>query len=99
MYDTLLHIVVMEVCMATEKKALSIYVTQDLFARIQLTAEEEGRSVSNYIERVIGMYVPGGEPRPGKVEVRGARDGGQVDLEDAIVDAVKRGPVRAAKHK
>ncbi len=79
------------------KRGISIYVTPDLYARIEAAAKDEDRSLSNYLERVVSNYMT--HPQPAKLEVRSARDLGQVDLEDAIVAAVKRGPVRPAKHK
>lgn len=86
--------------MEPAKRGISIYVTPDLYARIEAAAREEDRSLSKYLERVVSNYMT--HPQPAKLEVRSARDLGQVDLEDAIVEAVKRGPVfakKTAKHK
>jgi predicted transcriptional regulator len=79
------------------KRAISIYVTPELYAQIEAAASEDDRSVSNYLERAVSNYMT--HPSPAKLEVRSKRDDGQMHLEDAIAAAVKRGPVRPAKHK
>jgi hypothetical protein len=67
-----------------------------LFAQIESSAKADGRSVSNFLEQVVSNYMT--HPRPVKLEVR-SRPEGQMHIEDAIAAAVKRGPVRASKHK
>lgn len=79
------------------KRGISIYVTPELYAQIQAAADDDGRSVSQWVERCVSNYMT--HPQPAKLEVRAKRDDGQMDLEEAIAAAVKRGPVRAAKHK
>jgi vacuolar-type H+-ATPase subunit F/Vma7 len=83
--------------METAKRGISIYVTPELYAQIEAAAREEDRSLSKYLERVVSNYMT--HPRPAVLEVRSKRDDGQMHLEDAIAAAVKRGPVRSAKHK
>ena len=78
------------------KRGISIYVAPKLYAQIEAAAKEEGRSLSNYLERVASNYMTHPHPLPPVVE---ARHDGQVDLEDAIVAAVKRGPVFARRKK
>lgn len=80
--------------MSTAKRAISIYVAPQLFAQIESSAKADGRSVSNFLERMVASYMT--EPRAAKLEVRGD---GQMHIEDAIAAAVKRGPVRVPKHK
>jgi hypothetical protein len=44
--------------MATEKKAVTVYVDGEIYARVQAAALEEGRSVSNLIERTLVHAFP-----------------------------------------
>jgi hypothetical protein len=83
--------------MDTAKRGISIYVTPELYARIEAAAKEEDRSLSKYLERVVSNYMT--HPRPVTLEARSRRDDGQVHLEDAIADAVKRGPVFPSKRR
>lgn len=88
--------------MATEKKALSIYVSQELADRIGANALADGRTLSNYVERLLEQTLPVTkrhvvhEQRTADIAMD-TRLGRQLDLETAIAQAVKRGPV--AKHK
>jgi len=43
---------------ATEKKAVSVYLDRDLYARIERHSVAEARSVSNLIERTLSMAFP-----------------------------------------
>lgn len=83
--------------MATAKRGISIYVTPELYAQIEAAAADDGRTLSNYLERAVSNYMT--HPSPAKLEVRSKRNEGQMHIEDAIAAAVKRGPVRSAKHK
>jgi hypothetical protein len=83
--------------MEVKKRAISLYVTPELYAQIEAAAKSDDRSVSNYLERVVSNYMT--HPRPAVLEVRSKREEGQMHIEDAIAAAVKRGPVRASKHK
>jgi negative regulator of replication initiation len=80
--------------MATEKKAVSIYLRQDLYELIASHAIADGRTISNYLERHLDRTVPTTvQAVPAHAQVRDAVASGQVDLETAIAHAVKRGPV------
>ena len=80
--------------MTTSKRAVTVYVPADLYGAIEAAAVSDGRSVSNFIERAMGSYMHFNPPpvRPGPPE-----DARQVHLEDAIVAAVQRPPVRSVK--
>ena len=40
------------------KKALSIYLRPDLIERVEAAARADGRSVSNFVERVLEAVTP-----------------------------------------
>ena len=85
--------------MSTDKKAVSVYLRQDLYERIVSIAIADGRTVSNYLERHLDATVPTAiRATPPHQKVRMRVGSGQVDLETAIAEAVKRGPQKA-KHK
>jgi hypothetical protein len=86
--------------MATDKKALSIYVSQDLADLIASNAIADGRTVSNYVERLLERSVPTTvRAVPAHEIVRKKVSTGQVDLETAIAEAAIRGPVNKAARK
>jgi hypothetical protein len=68
-----------------------------MYQRVKQLAEQEGRSMANFVEfhlkrsilSDVGLVnAPPAPPRPR-----------QVHLEEAIAQAVKRGPIKTAKHK
>jgi hypothetical protein len=83
--------------MATDKRAVSVYLAPKLYDQVERCAREDGRSISGWIERVMGNYLGVAELRPvGQVQ---RRADGQVHIEDAIASAVRRGPVKAPARK
>jgi hypothetical protein len=89
-------------------KALTVYVDKAVYEAARLAAEADGRSVTNFLARLITaspflaplstgelQRMTGARP----ATARAVRDAKQIDLEDAIVAAVKRGPSKPAKHK
>jgi hypothetical protein len=67
-------------------KALTVYVDKVVYALVKQAADEEDRSVTNYLAGLLKRAHP---PTSGR----------QVDIEDAISAVVKRGPVKLARHK
>jgi hypothetical protein len=43
--------------MATDKKAMTVYVPIDLYKRIEDGATRDGRSISNYVERLLWQTI------------------------------------------
>jgi hypothetical protein len=77
-----------------------VYVSQELADLIASNAIADGRTVSNYIERLLERSVPTTVPLvPAHEVVRKKVASGQMDIETAIAHAVKRGPIKSAKHK
>ena len=44
--------------MATDKKAITVYVAAHLYARIEAAAKADSRSISNYVERALDAVTP-----------------------------------------
>lgn len=65
---------------------VTIYLPADVLARCRSAAAEDKRSLSNYLSGLLERAHPPAAAR-------------QVHLEEAIAAAVKRAPVRSAKHK
>ena len=92
--------------MPSKKPLVALRVSDELYAALRVAADRDGRSIGNYVDMHLRRYfmangvnpaeVPPARPgrRPGP-----SRPGRQVDIETAIAAAVKRGPVKAAKHK
>ena len=83
-------------------KALTVYVDKSVYELVQRAADEDGRSVTNFVARLIGRQVMGPVQTVSNNTNRQtigdlARKGVQVDLVTQIARAVKRGPVRKAK--
>jgi predicted transcriptional regulator len=77
---------------------VSAYLDANVLSMLEKIAIEEDRSVSWLVgfavKQLIADRVEKQQPfRDGAAKHR------QVDLEDAIVAAVKRGPLKSAKHK
>jgi hypothetical protein len=68
------------------KGNVTIYLPLDVLARCRSVAEEENRSLSNYLSGLLERAHPPTVPR-------------QVHIEEAIAVAVKRGPVKSVRHK
>jgi predicted HicB family RNase H-like nuclease len=43
---------------ATDKKAITVYVAARLYARIEAAAKADSRSISNYVERALDAVTP-----------------------------------------
>jgi hypothetical protein len=43
---------------ATDKKAITVYVAAHLYARIEAAAKADSRSISNYVERALDTVTP-----------------------------------------
>jgi hypothetical protein len=88
-------------------KALTVYVDKNVYAAVVRRAAAEERSVAKYLARLIAaspfvieeMSSAESERSLGFKPSNQARASRQVDLEDAIIAAVKRGPLKASKHK
>jgi predicted transcriptional regulator len=77
---------------------VSAYLDANVLSMLEKIAADEDRSVSWLVgfavKQLIADRVEKQQPfRDGAAKHR------QVDLEDAIVAAVKRGPIKASKHK
>jgi len=95
------------------KTNVTIYLSAELLERCRAAAAADDRTLSNYLSGLLERAHPAqssaNPPRPRRAEPTTARRGsvpsvgyvqpGQIHLEDAIAAAVKRGPVKAAKHK
>lgn len=44
--------------MATDKKAITVYVAAHLYARIEAAAKADSRSISNFVERALDAVTP-----------------------------------------
>jgi predicted transcriptional regulator len=81
---------------------ISAYLDAWSLAKVKEMAEKEDRSVSWVVGFAVKQFFSGPEAVHVAREsqaIADARHGRQVHLEDAIAAAVKRGPVKAAKHK
>lgn len=85
--------------MGNAKKPLSIYVRPDLLELIESSALADGRSVSNFVERLLDAHVPTTVKYTPAHAERDRQAAKQIDITDAIAAAVKRGPVKVSKHK
>jgi predicted transcriptional regulator len=70
---------------------VSAYLDEWTLAQVQAYAKDEDRSVSWVVSFALKQFFVARQA--GKPATR------QVDLEDAIAAAVKRGPLKSAKHK
>jgi hypothetical protein len=43
---------------ATDKKAITVYVAPHLYARIEAAAKADSRSISNFVERALDVVTP-----------------------------------------
>ncbi len=77
----------MERCVATDKKAMTVYVDADLYERIEANADADNRSVSNYVERLLREKVLG---EPQRKTYSAAETSQAQDLQDAIASMAKR---------
>lgn len=93
--------------------SIAVRLDPQMFEKIRELAERDGRSMSNFVEfhlrRLLDVNL---KPVFSPVELadvqahaarskspRAKRVPRQVDLAEAIADAVKRGPSKASKHK
>ena len=74
---------------------VSAYLDANLLSMLKKIAAEEDRSVSWLVGYAVKQLIAD------RVKSQDAKAGAgrQVQLEDAIVAAVKRGPVKTSKHK
>lgn len=82
--------------MATELEQFTVYAPPKMVKQLKMLAEGDGRTLSNFVVRALvgcmgGELTAGGGynliPKP-DATMRGR----QVDISEAIADAVKRGP-------
>ena len=94
--------------MPSSKPLIALRVSQDLYDKIRETADADGRSMTNFIDFYLRRALMPGAIGPVNTVSNNTspmtmgdlkRRWKQVDLEDAIVSAVKRGPSKPAKHK
>jgi hypothetical protein len=90
--------------MGEKTVSVSAYPTESLYSKMQKVADGQHRSVSNLFIVALTEFL--GKPenvafwsenfgdRPGQV-----KRPRQVDITEAIAAAVKRGPVKSARHK
>lgn len=84
---------------------VTAYLLESLHAKLAAMAKAEHRSLSNMVVIAIDEFVrraqPGGLPASEfQSNIRTAIPASrQMDITDAIAAAVKRGPVKSAKHK
>lgn len=78
-------------------KMISTYIDDSVAAKLEEIAKAEERSVSWLVGFAVKQMIAARQPNGGFPKV--ASDSRQVDLEDAIAAAVKKGPVKSAKHK
>jgi hypothetical protein len=87
---------------------VSAYLDEWTLKQIQAYAKSEDRSVSWVVGFAVKQFFVARQANPLDASAAVKRDprpdyakltGRQVDLEDAIVAAVKRGPSKVAKHK
>jgi len=82
-------------------KALTVYVDKAIYEAVHNAAEEDGRSVTNFLSRLITAVHVSSTPIADLERMTGkrpstappVRSSRQVDIEDAIVAVVKRGPM------
>lgn len=75
---------------------VTAYLLESLHAKLKQLADSEHRSVSNMIVIAVDQFVRGRLP-PAAFPPGHTRR--QVDITEAIAEAVKRGPVKSPKHK
>jgi len=78
---------------------VTAYLLETLHGKLAAVAKAEQRSVSNMLSIAVSELIAKPENVKKWSTNRGGVNSGQVDLEDAIAAAVKRGPVKASKHK
>jgi predicted transcriptional regulator len=75
---------------------VTTYVLDSLYARLKALADADKRSISFMVALAVSDLVAKAESVGFEASKKA---GSQVDLIEAIATAVKRGPVKAAKHK
>ena len=96
--------------MPSKRPLIAVRVADDLYAAIRVAADRDGRTMGNFVDMHLRRYLmANGVPlttaekqavHRKNMAARGERMAKrQVDIETAIAAAVKRGPVKAAKHK
>jgi Arc/MetJ-type ribon-helix-helix transcriptional regulator len=84
---------------------IAVRLDPQMFEKIKQLAERDGRSMSNFVEfhlrRLLDANLkPVFSPAQlADVKAQARKAPRQVDLAEAIADAVKRGPSKSAKHK
>jgi predicted transcriptional regulator len=77
---------------------VSVYIPADLFQKLKTVADADDRAVNYMVLQAVSDLIA----KPVNV-VKWSRNRGpgvgQVHIEDAISAAVKRGPLKVAKHK
>jgi hypothetical protein len=89
--------------MPSKKPLIALRISDDLYDKIRSSAEAEGRTMTNFLDFYLRRALLPVNTVSNNTSAMTLGDlrraGRQVDIEDAIVAAVKRGPVKAAKHK
>ena len=92
----------------TDLEQFTVYAPPKLVKHLKMLAESDGRTLSNFVVRTLVACVGGeitgaGNYRetlsPETLRRHPAMEARQVDITDAIADAVKRGPVAAKKRR
>jgi hypothetical protein len=87
---------------ATDLEQFTVYAPPKLVKHLKMLAESDGRTLSNFVVRSLvgcvgGEITGAGHYRetlsPETRRKHPAMEGRQVDITEAIADAVKRGPV------
>lgn len=90
-----------------EAGTVSAHVDAEVMAKLKQIAVEEDRSVSWLVGQAVKLLIEDRQKPPhlrgpkiqAYASTNGVPPGRQVHLEDAIAQAVKRGPARVAKRK
>jgi hypothetical protein len=82
-----------------EASTVSAYLDGNTLAMLKKIAEDEDRSVSWLVGFAVKQLIAARAEKAEPFRDGAAKHFRQVHLEDAIAAAVKRGPLKSAKHK
>lgn len=74
--------------MPSSKPLIALRLEQPLYERVVAVSRQQGRTPSNFIAQQLRVSL---SMTPAVTK--------QLDLDDAIASAVKRGPTKASRHK
>ena len=85
----------------SQKTGVSLYLAAGAYAALKRAAAADGRSVANWLERLVLESLRSGDsPAPSRVVGATVPMPRQMDLATAIAASVRAGPVKApARHK